>query len=246
MSLIKRLSFADAVKRQLFFKLKAYHNLIGTLFLFHIIALFFSIYGQSSSVMNDYVTITNHTYTADIIIVFSFIWILTVSFYMTNRTSKNVMFSFVMSKMSNHVANILCMLCLSTLGAISSVLLGVATRLGMIFYYGFDHMFTYESLSISQLFVAILVVFLYNVLIFSFGYMIGEIIQLHRSFVLLVPIVLFGLLIFTVNIFNEAYMFTFYIMETNLFIFIVKVLGSTVLFWVIAIQVSKRLEVRRL
>src|SRR5699024_4347299 len=224
--------------------LKAYHNLIGSLLLFQIIALFFSVFGQSSSMINDYVTITNDLYSGDIIITFTLLWIFTISFYVTNRASKKMMFSFITSKLSNHIANALFMLCLCVLGAVSSVLLGVVMRVAVIFYYGVDKVSAYESLTIPQLFLTILVVFLYHVLLFSFGYVIGETIQLHISFTFLIPLLLFGLLIFTINVFNEAYMFTFYMMESNLFIFIVKVVGSAVIFWLIAIQIGRRLEVR--
>lgn len=244
MSSIKRISFQKAVKRQFSFKLKAYHNIIGSLFLFQIIALFFSIGGNSSSMIDSYLAITNYTYSADIIVTFTLLWIFTVSFYMTNRASKNMMFNFVTDKFSNHVANMLCMLFFSAIGAVSAVLLGVAVRLGMIFYVGIDDIYMYETMSITGLIVILFVVFLYHVLVFSFGYIIGEIIQLHRTFVLIVPLFLFGLFIFTVNVFNEAYLFTFYMMESNLFIFTIKVIGSVMLFWLIAIQVGKRLEVR--
>lgn len=245
MSLMKQISFSEAVKRQYKFKLKAYHNLIGTLFLFQIIALFFSIYGQSSSITDQYVTVTNHIYTADIIVGFTLLWIFTVPFYITNRASKDMMFSFITNKRSNHVANMMYMFTLSALGAVSSVLLGVAVRLGMMIYYGFDQLFTYEVLSISQLLLTIFIVFLYHLLLFSFGYVISETIQLHRSFTLLVPVLLFGFFIFTVNVFNEAYLFTFYIMESNLVWFLIKVIGSVVVFWLLATQVGRRLEVRR-
>lgn len=244
MSLIKELSFRDAVKRQFSFKLKAYHNVIGSLFLFQFLAAFFSISGNSSSMIDDYVAITNYTFSTDIIISFTLVWIFTVSFYLTNRASKDMMFNFVTDKFSNHVANLLCMLFFSAFGAVSSVLLGLAIRLGMIFYIGLDDIYAYETLSITQLLTTIFIVFLYHVLVFSFGYVIGEAIQLHRTFVLFIPLFLFGLFVFTVNIFGEAYLFTFYLMESNLLIFTTKVIGSVILFWLIAIQVGRRLEVR--
>src|SRR5699024_7673193 len=104
--------------------------------------------------------------------------------------------------------------------------------------------FIYESLSIRDLLLMMAVVFLYHILLFSFGYLFGEIIQLHKSFVFLVPLLLFGLLFFTVNLFNEAYMFTFYLMEENFLLFSLKVIGSAIIFWLLATQVGRRLEVR--
>lgn len=244
MSSIKQVNFPEAIKQQFLFKLKAYHNVIGSLFLFQIIAVFFSVSGNSSSMIGSYVAITNYTFSTDIIISFTLLWIFTVSFYMTNKASKNMMFNFVTDKFSNHIANMLCMLFFSAFGAISSVLLGVVIRLVMIFYVGLDQLYTYETLSITQLIMTISIVFLYHMLIFSFGYVVGEVIQLHRTFVLFIPLFLFGLFIFIVNIFNEAYLFTFYMMETNLLVFTAKVLISVILFWIIAIQVGRRLEVR--
>jgi len=243
-SLIQNLSFWEVVKRQLSFKLKAYHNLIASLFLFQMMALFFSIFGQTTSTSDGFMTITNYIYTADLIVVFTLLWIFTVSFYMTTRGSKNMMFNFITDKRSNHLANFFYMIILSALGAVTAVLLGVLLRLGIVLYNGIDHLFMYESLSIKDLLLMITVVFLYQILLFSFGYLIGEIIQLHKSFVFLVPLLLLGLLIFTVNLFNEAYMFTFYLMEENFLLFSLKVIISVVVFWLLATQVGRRLEVR--
>lgn len=244
MSLVQNLSFWEVVKRQVSFKLKAYHNLIASLFLFQMMALFFSIFGQTTSVSDNFMTITNYIYTADFIVVFTLLWIFTVSFYMTTRSSKNMMFNFITDKGSNHLANILYMVILSALGAITAVLLGVLLRLGIILYNGIDHLFIYEIIYVRDLLLMMAVVFLYHILLFSFGYLIGEIIQLHKSFVFLVPLLLFGLLIFTVNLFNEAYMFTFYLMEENFLLFSLKVIGSSIIFWLLATQVGRRLEVR--
>lgn len=244
MSSINRLSFQEAVKRQFSFKLKAYHNVIGSLFLFQIIAAFFSIGGNSSSMIDNYIAITTYTFSTDIIISLTLLWIFTMSFYMTNRASKNMMFNFVTDKLSNHVANMLCMLLFSIIGAVSSVLLGVSLRLGIIYYVGTDAIYTYETLSITQLLTTVFVVFLYHILVFSFGYVIGEVIQLHRTFVLVIPLFLFGLFIFTVNLFNEAYLFTFYLMESNMLVFSAKVIASVLLFWMVAVWVGRRLEVR--
>lgn len=244
MSSIKHIGFTEAVKRQFSFKLRAYHNIIGALFLFQLIAVFFSIGDNSSSMIDNYVSITKYTFSTDIIISFTLLWIFTTSFYITNRTSKNMMFNFVTDKFSNHVANMLCMLFFSVIGAVSSILLGVAIRLGMIFYVGLDQIYTYETLSITQLITTIFIVFLYHILVFSFGYVIGEVIQIHRTFVFLIPLFLFGLFIYTVNVFNEAHLFTFYMKESNILIFTMKVIISAVLFWIIALQVGRRLEVR--
>src|SRR5690625_3871629 len=224
MSSIKHIGFTEAVKRQFSFKLRAYHNIIGALFLFQLIAVFFSIGGNSSSMIDNYVSITKYTFWSDIIISFTLLWIFTTSFYITNRTSKNMMFNFVTDKFSNHVANMICMLFFSVIGAVSSILLGVAIRLGMIFYVGLDQIYTYETLSITQLITTIFIVFLYHILVFSFGYVIGEVIQIHRTFVFLIPLFLFGLFIYTVNVFNEAHLFTFYMKESNILIFTMKVI----------------------
>src|SRR5699024_11955486 len=78
-----------------------------------------------------------------------------------------------------------------------------------------------------------------------FGYVVGEIIQLHRSFVFLVPMLLFGILILVTNVLNDPYMFTFYIKESSLLLFSFKVFGSIFLFWLIAIFSGSRLEVHQ-
>lgn len=243
MSSVKRLHFMDIIKRQYLFKLKAYHNIIGSLFIFHIVALLLSFIGQSSTIFIERVSITEHIHSSDIIISFSLLWIFIASIYVTNRASKQMMFHFITNKWTNHLSNGLFMIILSVFGTITSVFLGLAYRLVVVLYYGIDQIFTYDSLSVTQVLITLFVAFLYHLLVFSFGYVVGEIIQLHRSFVFLVPMLLFGILILVTNVFNDPYMFTFYIKESSLLLFSFKVFGSIFLFWLIAIFAGSRLEV---
>lgn len=245
MSLVKQIEFKEIVKKQLVFKLKAYHNLIGSLILFQLIALFFSLFGQMTSFSTNFITVTTNIYSADVIISFTLLWMFVMAFYITNRTAKNMMFTFVTDKVSNHMANFLFMLCLAILGSITSVLLGFATRLGIVFYYGVEQIKFIDYITVLDLLTTIFITFLYHILVFSIGYLISEVIQLHKSFLILVPILLFSLFILSVNLFNEEFIFSFFIMETSLSLFLLKVLSVVLIIWFIAIRFDKRMEVRR-
>lgn len=245
MSSVQQISFSTAVKNQFYFKLKAHYNVIGSLAIFQLIGLILSPVDEMTSITSNHLTITTNIFSGNMIITFTWLWAFIAAIYITNRHSKNMMFSFVSNKLSNHLANFLFMISISAIGAVTAVLLTVAARLGMILYYGTGQIHIYEYVTLSDLFVAILVTFLYHMLIFSFGYFIGEAVQLHKSFVLLVPLLLFALFIFSVNLFGDAYILNFFFLETNIYWFILKVVRTVLFLWLFAIYFGKRLEVRK-
>lgn len=245
MSSVQQVNFHEAVQKQYSFKLKAYHNVISSLILFQLIGLIISLFGEMSTIMIRHVVITTNYFTGNMIITFTWLWSLIASLYLTNRASKNMMFTFVTNKLTNHLANFLFMLFISLIGSVSAVLLTIAARLIVFLWYGIDKIQLIAPVTLTELVITIFATFLYHILIFSFGYAIGEMIQIHKSFVWLVPLLLFTLLILSVNMFGDDYVFSFYFLETNLWLFIFKVLVSVFLFWVIAMTVGRRLEVRR-
>lgn len=240
---LNQLHLFDIVKRQFAFKLKAHHNLIGTFILFQILGLFFSFYGQKSSVTEQAVTFTIETYSSDIIIGFTLVWIFVLPFYLTSASSKKMMHSFVTNKVTNFLSDIGLMFTLSLIGAISSVLLGTSIRLGILWYYDFNQIFTYEMLSVSDLLLTIFLVFLYHLLLFSFSYLLGTTMQLHPRLVIIVPLLLLIIPFFSIVFFNKVFIFSFYVGEKSLIVFICKVLASSITFWLLSFFIDRRLEV---
>lgn len=242
---MKQLELKEIVKKQFVFKLKTYHNLIGSLLLFQLIALFFSLFGQMSSMTMDLVTVTNNIYSADVIISFTLLWIFVMSFYIKNRSAENMMYIFIVDKLSNHLADFLFMFVLSLLGSITSVLLGVGIRAFIILYYGVDMISFIDYFTMSDLLFTLLIAFLYHLLVFSIGYVIAGLIQLHKSFIVLVPLFLFSLFVLSVNITNTEIFFSFFVLESDIIVFFVKVLCTVIISWIFAFYIGRRLEVRK-
>src|SRR5690625_2414054 len=113
-----QLTLQQAIIQQFKFKLKAYHHLIGSLILFQLVALFFSLFGQTTSLYQQNISITTNIYSADVIIMFTLLWMVIMAFYTTNRQATTMMYTFVTNKRSNHYANGLFMLFLALVGSV--------------------------------------------------------------------------------------------------------------------------------
>lgn len=245
MSFVQQIKLHEVVKKQFSFKLKAYHNLIGSLIIFQLIGLAVSLVGEISSVMIKHLMITTKIYSGNMIITLTWLWAFIISLNITNRNAKNIMFTFVSNKLSNHLANFMFMLFISVLGSVTAVLLFITARFIMILYLGLDTVHILSDISMVDVGIAIFATFLYHLLIFSLGYIIGEAIRLHKSFIWFIPLLLLTLFVLSVNIFGDVYILSFYFLESNLFFFTLKVVSTMIVIWFVAIVIGRGSEVRR-
>lgn len=240
---IQPINFRRAVMLQVIYKLKAYYHVFGTMIIYQFVALLFSFQGQYASTSINFTTVTTSIYSADIMISFTLLWLFTTSFYITNSASKNILLPFITNKQSNHAANFIMMLLFSFIGTVSAIGLGFTIRLGVVLYNGIENILFIDFFTMTELSITLFVTFLYHLLVFSFGYVIGEAIRLHRSFILLVPLLLFGLFMVGVIFLNDAILFTFFTMERSLYMFVIKVIVAVVIFWLIAFYIDRKKEV---
>lgn len=245
MSSIRKVSFSEAVKKQFAYKLKAYHGMFGAMIIFQLIALFFSFRGEFASTSHNNLTITTNVYAADIIVTFSLLWAFTMAIYLTNKASKNMMFTFVTDKQTNHIANLLFIIFFSVVGGVTATLLGYVVRLFIIIYYGTERILFFDPITITGLLISIVTAILYHLLVAIIGYTIGELVQLHRSLMFIIPIILFGFFATGINLMEEPYFINFFIFETSFSLFTLKVIVTSVILFSIATQVGRGLEVRR-
>lgn len=239
-------SFSWAVKTQFNYKMKAYKNIFGTLMIYQLIALLFSLAGQynSTTFMNN-LEISTNSYSGDVVLSFTMIWAFVMSFILSNRKGKDDLFSFVSDKLSHHFGNVLFIIVLSVAGAVTATLMGFVIRVVIAFYYGIGQIYLFETIAFSDVILAVFVAWIYQLLVFSIGYLIGELVQLHQSLMYIIPVLLIGLFIVTINLLHEPTFITFYIFENNLFIFVSKALITIVISWFIAMRVNERMEVRK-
>jgi len=240
--------FVEAVKTQFLFKLRAQYGIFSTMIIVQLVAILFS-FGESSvgSGMNN-IHIHSTGYAGNILLFLTFAWAGMMGFRLTLKQSKDVMYTFVTDRKTNHLANVLMIATLSIVGGVSAYLISFIFKITMYLWRGTDTLLFIEKPAVSFLLIGMVGTILYMMLVASLAYFIGEIIQFHKVFVIIVPVFILGMLIVSVNYgYMEWYsnILPYYIFEKNFIMFIVKTLSTSVIALFLAALIGQRLEVRR-
>src|SRR5690625_7842745 len=94
-------NFFDAIKTQYHFKLRAHHGMFSTMIIVQIIALFLGYNSVGSGINN--VSVNSVVYSGEAIIILTIACAAIMGFRLTMKQSKNMMFSFVTDRNTNHI-----------------------------------------------------------------------------------------------------------------------------------------------
>lgn len=240
---VQEIDFLTAVKNQFFYKVNAHHSMFGTMFIMQIIAFIFSFGGQSMGVGTDNLSLHLSISSGDIIITFTFIWAFIMAIMLTNRPMKSMMLTFVSNKRINHLSNFLFLVFLSIVGGLTSYLLGFLTKsISFLLNYP-ENIILVERVTMNEVILGMIVTTLYMFLIAIVGYLIGEVIYLHKIFIVIIPVAIIGL--FMIGFHQMiAPIFTFFAGESNFFIFTAKVVFVAPILFLIAFILDRHVEVR--
>ncbi|MBY7142133.1 hypothetical protein KFZ56_03310 [Virgibacillus sp. NKC19-3] len=245
---LSKISFGNLVMKQFRYKLKSYIGSINSLVVLQLIAILFSLNGAASSGGGaTRVNVQTTYYTADIVIIFTMIWAFMSAVLITTKAYREENFLFVASRLSSHLSNSLFLLATSFLAGIMALLSGFLLK--VIIYFTIESEILHMSMSQSfiEVGMGIIATILYIFLASCFGYLLGTIIQLHKTLVILLPGVLLGI-IFLTSV-NGLHLLPlvgkFYFFESSFLLVLCKVLVSSGVFLLGAGVISNRLEVRQ-
>lgn len=247
MSLIET-SLSEVVLKQFAFKRTSFFTTFGTLVILQVLAIFFSSGGSGSSGFHGRdLSVELTFYSGDIVVIFTILWTFSLAIFTTTKATRYDDYAFVGNRLSSHLANVLFLLTASLIGGLSATLCGYIVR---IIGYFSDDLTMGEGLFQLPLdfLLSIGAISLYGFLFAAFGYVFGVIIQFHRSFIFLLPAICVGVMIATVsNGYGEEMkaVFDFIIMETHFWLFLLKVLLVSGVFFGLAMLLSNKLEVRK-
>lgn len=234
--------FRETVITLFFRRLKMNALIISSLVIFQMAGLVASLPGETTTIWLKHMMMTTTAYTGNMIVMLTLLWAFIVPLYATKRKT-------FAGKTSKYIecfsADVLFMLFVSLLGSLTAVLLSLAGRLLILFYRGFDGIHLFQAVSLRELFITLLALCLNHLLVFSFGYLIGEAVQVRRAFQWFIPLMLFFVLFLSLLLFGKNNLLAFYFAETNLLSFTAKCVVSAVLFMGIAFVFQKRSEVGR-
>ncbi|MFB7638296.1 hypothetical protein [Peribacillus butanolivorans] len=237
----------ETVKKQYFFKLKANIDAFSSLIGIQLLALLFSFGGVGSVGMGgENFSINIKYYSADLVIGFTLIWAFVTAIVITTKPYRNHDFTFVTNRLSSSLSNILYLLTASIVGSITAILSGdlleILARILLD-----DQIYSFNT-GLQELVMGIGVTILYVFFVTSIGYFIGALVQESKLFIILIPVLFFGILFLEASMQKEPFLinvFKFYGMESTLSLFIIKVIVTVAVFFTAAISILNRMEVRR-
>ena len=236
----------DIVKKHYLYKLRSHRTILISLILIQILGILLSSFSGEYSAgyaFDNYIEVNFSIFSNSIIIMLTLLWAFAASIHLTNKAHRYEIFTFVTNRITNQISNILLLLTLSLIGGTTAITAGFTTRL--IIYY------KYSSNALASSFLeymtGIIAVFLYILLISSLGYLIGTLVQFHKSFILIIPSLYVGIITFgslKIGSWLEL-LYRSIVEEPILLLFAFKVLLLVFIFFAISIGIQNRLEVRR-
>lgn len=241
--------YSIAVK-QFFYKLKSYTGAYLGLAFLQLLAFVFSLGGTQSSSGNfdGRIDITLKSYSGVIVLTFTFVWAFVFAIIMTTRSYRNMDFTFVSNRLTSNLSNIGFIMASCVLGGITASMYGLVLR--VVMYFASDSsgiIGTGFKPPFSTILVGMAAAVLYMILVSGIGYFIGSMTQLNKIFAIVIPACFIGLSFLEVRVQGIGIVknsLEFFVKETSLAVFALKVLLVSAALFASGTVISNRLEVR--
>ncbi|WP_404450963.1 hypothetical protein LG329_11515 [Virgibacillus necropolis] len=245
------ISTGNLVRKQFQYKMKAYIGVFSSLMVLQILAILFSLGGSGGSGGSGShgISINVRYYSASIVVVFTMLWAFISAILITTKAYREDDFTFVTNRVTANLSNIVFLGTASIIGGVTAVLSGYLLK--VVMYYVPD---SGQFIGISSgpsplellfgLFATILFVFMFS----SLGYLVGTLVQLHKIFVVVLPVVFFGYITFgeqRIGIHPLIQLGEFYFQETSFPLFLSKAVITIAILFTGSVLLSNRMEVRR-
>ncbi len=249
MMYLTEVKFADVVMNQFKYKVKAYIGLFSSLLIVQVFGLLMSLNGSSSmGTVGNAFSLSLNNYTGNIVIIFTMLWGFISAITITTKAYRNDDFTFISNRLSRNLANIFFLILASLIGGITALLSGYLLKVVMFFFVD-EGFVILTNINITEIILGIFVTSLYMILLSSFGYFIGTVVQLSKWFKVLLPILFLSYIFLTANTSEETTLIVeigeFYLNEDSLFIFFLKIFITSILLFCFSIGLSNRMEVRQ-
>lgn len=249
---LSKISLFTVVKNQYYLKLRSYASLFNSLIVMQLIAILFSLggIGQGSRGSFD-IDFNTHYYTTDYVIVFTMIWAFILGIQITSKDYREQTTPFVTNNLAGNLSNIIFILTASSVGGFLAILSRFFFRAIVRFVFNYDKVLGINmSISLVELFMGIVATILFIFLFSSLGYLFGMLVQWNSIFIIIIPAFFVGTLFYFIKVGGVSgddlvtRTFLFYFQEKAFFIFLLKVIVTSIPIYIGSYFVSSRLEVR--
>lgn len=242
-------TLSQVILKQYGYKLKGHSGLIYSLMIVQLLSLLLSLGSSSGMSSNsDSISIAVRTYTGDIILIFSLLWLMVVASLLGSQPYQSMEFSVVNNRLVSHASNILLLVTYAVYAGVTSTLAAIIHRLILSATLK-EGEFLFGGLRIipQDLLLGIVVATLYFILVAATVYLIQSFSLHSKGLGIILWICLFAFGFGTVRVFdfNLGKLLEFYAAETSLALFILKVFCTTVLFFGSSVLITKGMEVKR-
>ncbi len=239
---------AKVVKTQYLYKLKAYGQVFLSLVFIQLLAILFSLngVGQMGSGSED-IEIKVQYYSADLVVVFTFLWGFITATLITGKGYRYDDFTFITTRLIGNLSNAFFLLTASILGSITAMLSTFLIKWIMVLVKGPIYMQQdVLPLTFAEFLIGVASTAFYIFLFCSIGYFVGTLIQLSKLFAFLLPVLFFGLLFLDgIDGAVVKIVYPFIFTESSIVLFVLKVFSITGLFFSSSFFLSNRLEVKQ-
>ena len=239
---------AKVVKTQYLYKLKAYGQVFLSLVFIQLLAILFSLngVGQMGSGSED-IEIKVQYYSADLVVVFTFLWGFITATLITGKGYRYDDFTFITTRLIGNLSNAFFLLTASILGSITAMLSTFLIKWIMVLVKGPIYMQQdVLPLTFAEFLIGVASTAFYIFFFCSIGYFVGTLIQLSKLFAFLLPVLFFGLLFLDgIDGAVVKIVYPFIFTESSIVLFVLKVFSITGLFFSSSFFLSNRLEVKQ-
>lgn len=242
-------TLSQVILKQYGYKLKGHSGLIYSLIIVQLLAILLSLGSSSGMSSNsDLISIAVRTYTGDILLICSLLWLMVVASLLGSQPYRSMEFSVVNNRLVSHASNILLLLTYAAYAGVTSTLAVIIHRLILSATLK-EGEFLLGGLQIipQDLLLGIFVATLYFILVAATVYLIQSFSLHSKGLGIILWICFFAFGFGTVRIFdfNLGKVLEFYAAETSLGVFVLKVFCTAVLFFGSSMLITKGMEAKR-
>ncbi|WP_144677452.1 hypothetical protein [Desulfitobacterium sp. LBE] len=242
-------TLSQVILKQYGYKLKGHSGLIYSLIIVQLLAILLSLGSSSGMSSNsDLISIAVRTYTGDILLIFSLLWLMVVASLLGSQPYRSMEFSVVNNRLVSHASNILLLVTYAVYAGVTSTLAVIIHRLILSATLK-EGEFLFGGLQIipQDLLLGIFVATLYFILVAATVYLIQSFSLHSKGLGIILWICFFAFGFGTVRIFdfNLGKVLEFYAAETSLGVFVLKVFCTAVLFFGSSMLITKGMEAKR-
>lgn len=243
---LTEVSLSDVVQKQYVYKLKAYYPALTSMVIIQLMAILLSLggvgmYGSGRPGLD----ISVHYYSVDLVIGLTMFWVFVTSILVTTKTHRLSDFTFVANRLSSHLSNGIFLLTASIIGGVTAMLSEFLLKVIIYFIRGIEFI-QINFPTLQEWTLGLGAACLYMMLFSVLGYFCGLLVQLNRMFVVLLPGMIVGLLIWGAKLKGGEgnAMIEFFGAEPSFFLLLLKVVTVAGLLFASASALSNRLEVK--